>query len=134
MPIANIPLTPVQFDYLQRNISTQSLQYDTAALLASSGLDYVVLLQVVPPEVDLVTPFADHLGNIEGTSQDSNFTAVVSALNTHAIYRGTTAQVGDNLNTRLNRYLSDNAIQVTERYSRLSSGAGFYIDSGNVEP
>jgi hypothetical protein len=134
MPIANIPVTPVQFDYLQRNITAQSDQFVDASNLAQSGLQFVVLMQVIAPEVDLVTPFANHLGNIENFYADSNFTAVVTALNIHAINRGTTAGPTDNLSTRLNRYLSDNGICVTATYARISSGAGFLIDTANTEP
>jgi hypothetical protein len=134
MPIENIPLSPTQFDLLQLNITLQSEKYLEAGELAQSGLQYVVLLQVIAPEVDLVTPFANHLINIEGTDSDSTFTAVVSALNLHAIDRGTIAGPTDSLDTRLNRYLSDNGICVTSTYARISSGAGFIIDSTNIEP
>ena len=134
MPIENTPLTPVQFDYLQRNITSQSDQYSESSDLAQSGLQFVVLLQVIAPEVDLVTPFADHLVNIENLETDSNFTAVVASLNLHAIDRGTTATATDSLDSRLNRYLSDNGILVTQVYARISSGAGFLIDDGNIEP
>lgn len=134
MPIENTPLDPADFDYLQQNITDQSLKFDEAGALAQSGLQYVVLLQVIPPEVDLVTPFANHLINVEGVETDSNFTAVTSSLNLHAINRGTTAGPTDTFDTRLNRYLSDNSILVTQRYARISSGAGFIIDSGNIEP
>lgn len=133
MPIANTPLTALEFDTLQQNISNQSESMEIAGTMAQSGLEYVVLLQVVTPEVDLVTPFADHLVNIEGFDSDSNFTVVVSSLNTHAINRGTTIGVNDTVDTRLNRYLSENFIQVTARYQRLSSGAGYIIDGSNVE-
>lgn len=134
MPIANTPLTAEQFDWLQENITDQSEQQDEAAALAQSGLEYVVLLQVVAPEVDLVTPFADHLSGMEGFVTDSNFTAVVASMNVHAINRGTTAGPTDTLDTRLNRYLDDNGIKVTQRYARISSGAGFIIDGTNIEP
>jgi hypothetical protein len=134
MPIVNIPVTPVQFDYLQRNITAQSEQFFDADNLAQSGLQFVVLMQVIAPEVDLVNPFANHLVGMENLNQDSNFTAVVSSLNLHAINRGTTLGPTDTLNTRLNRYLSDNGILVTQTYARISSGAGFLIDSGNIEP
>lgn len=134
MPIANTPLTPAQFDFLQQNITDQSLTQDEAAALAQSGLQFVVLLQEIPPEVDLVNAFADHLINIEGLNTDSNYTAVVASLNLHAINRGTVAGPSDTFNTRLNTWLSDNSVLVSQRYARISSGAGFIIDSGNIEP
>lgn len=134
MPISNTPLDPIEFDYLQQNITDQSFKHDEAAALAQSGLQYVVLLQDIPPEVDLVNPFADHLLQMESIQTDSNFTAVVSALNLHVIERGTTAGPTDTFSTRLNTYLTDNALLVTQRYARISSGAGFIIDSGNIEP
>jgi len=134
MPIENTPLDPIQYDFLQQNITDQSSKYDEAGSLAQSGLEFVVLLQKIPCEVDLVNPFADHLLNIEGTNSDSTFSAVTSALNNHVIDRGTTQQVGDTLDTRLNRYLSNNSILVTERFARISSGAGFIIDGANIEP
>jgi hypothetical protein len=134
MPIANTPLTPTQFDFLQRNITDQSEQFDEASSLAQSGLQFVVNLNDIPPEVDLVNTFADHLISMESLESDSNFTAVVSSLNTHAIFRGTTAGPTDTFSSRLNTYLSDNSILVTQRYARISSGAGFIIDAGNIEP
>ncbi len=134
MPIANTPLDPIQYDFLQQNISDQSFKYDEAGELAQSGLTFVVLLQKIPSEVDLVNPFADHLLNIEGTNSDSTFSAVTSSLNNHIISRGTTQQVGDTLDTRLNRWLSDNSVLVTDRFARISSGAGFIIDGSNIEP
>lgn len=134
MPIANTPLDPVQFDFLQQNITDQSSKFGDVTDLAQSGLSFVVLLQEIPSEVDLVNPFAAHFLSVEAVNTDSTFSAVASALNTHVINRGTTPQVGDTLNTRLNRWLSDNGVLVTERYARISSGAGFIIDAGNIEP
>lgn len=132
MPIEDIPLSATDFDFLQQNITDQSFKFDESSGLAQSGLQFVVLLQKIPCEVDLVTPYANHLINIEGLETDSNFTSVTASLNTHVISRGTTLGPTDTLNTRLNRYLSDNSIMVTQRYARISSGAGFFIDSGNV--
>lgn len=134
MPIENIPLDPIDFDFLQQNITDQSDKQAEAAVLAQSGLEFVVLLQKIPCEVDLVTPYADHLVGMENLDTDSNFSGVVAATNNHVITRGTTAGPTDTLSTRLNRYLSDNSILVTQTYARISSGAGFIIDAGNIEP
>ena len=134
MPIQNTPLTPAQFDALQVNITEQSEVIEGAATIAQSGLQFVVLLQEIPSEVDLVNPFADHLLSIEGLNTDSNFTAVVASLNQHLINRGTTAQTNDTFSTRLNRWFSDNGVQVSSTYARISSGAGYIIDSANIEP
>ena len=134
MPIIDETVTPTQFDFLQQNITDQSNQFTDAGVLAQSGLEFVVLLQTVAPEVDLVDPFANHLVNIEGFDSSSNFVSVVSSLNSHAVQRGTTQTGSETLSDRLNRYLSDNSILVTQIYADLSSGAGFAIDSANVDP
>ena len=134
MAIENIPLTPTQFDYLQQNISDQADIVEGAVDLAQSGLRYVVLLQVDAPEVDLVNPFHDHLVGIDNLNSDSTYTAIVSDMNNHVVNRGTTAGPSDTVNSRLNRWLSDNGVTVTQTYARISSGAGFIIDSGNIDP
>lgn len=134
MPIADITLTPTQFDFLQENLSQQADQQLVISALAQSGLQFVVELQVIAPEVDLVNPFASHLLGIENLDSTSNFTQVVSSMNNHVIARGTTLLPGDTLSDRLNRWLSDNGVIVTQTYARLSSGAGFIVDSANIEP
>jgi hypothetical protein len=50
----------------------------------------------------------------------------------HVIDRGTTLLATDTTSTRLNRWLSGEGVQVTQTYARISSGAGFYIDSANI--
>lgn len=132
MPIANTPLTRAQFEYLQQNITDQIEQVTEAGAIAQSGLHYVVLLQVDAPEVDLVNPFFDQLERMEGLHNTANWVPVVAALNTHAVNRGSAA-VGT-LSDRLNQYLSDNAILVTQEYASLSQEAGFTIDVCNIEP
>lgn len=152
MPIQQQTITPDQFDYLQDNITSQSQQFNEAAVLAQSGLEYVVLLQTVAPEVDLVTQFASHLSNIEGLDSTANFLQVVSSLNSHLIARGTTLRPGDSNTIRLNRWLSGQEqlipdgsggvepdpsatpVLVSTTYARISSGAGFFIDPCNIAP
>lgn len=132
MPIPNVTVTGPQFDYLQNNISQQSDSFTAAGGLAYSGLQYVVLLQVAAPEVDLLTPFASQYTNMDSFNSTANFTQVVASLNLHVINRGTVANIGETLASRLNRWLSDHAVLVTQTYANISSGAGFVIDPGNI--
>lgn len=152
MPIQRETITPAQFDYLQANITDQAAQFDDASAIAQSGLQYVVLLQTVAPEVDLVNAFANHLTNIEGLDSNANFLQVVSSLNSHVVSRGTTLLPGDTNSDRLNRWLSgqqqlipdglggviddpsSTPVLVSTSYAELSSGAGFIIDSCNISP
>lgn len=133
MPLSNNTVTPTQYDYLQNNISMQSLQLGVSVDLAQSGLQYVVSLQSVTPEVDLVSPFATHFLNLEQINTTSYYTSVVGALNSHVVTRGTVAQPAEGLSARLNRWLWCNSLKVTRQYSVLSSGAGWIIDECNIE-
>lgn len=134
MPIPNVTVTPEQFEWLQQNVTDQADVLETVSTLAYSGLQYVVLLQVVAPEVDLVNAAYANYQTQSSFESDSNFTAWVTELNLHVIERGTTFEATDTVSTRLNRWLSDNAVLVTQTYARISSGAGFYIDPANIEP
>jgi hypothetical protein len=132
MPIPNITVTPSQFTDLQQNITDQAEHFNDVSDLAQSGLEIVVDLGDAAPEVDLLNPFAVHFANVESFESTSNFTQVVSALNTHVINRGTTPLPGEGLSDRLNRWLSDNSVMVTQTYANISSGAGFLIDGANI--
>jgi len=134
MPIPNVTVTPAEFEWLQQNVSDQADVMQTVSAIAYSGLQYVVLLQVVTPEVDLVTPSHSQYQASSSFNSDSNFTSWVTSLNMHVIDRGTTLLATDTTSTRLNRWLGDNTVQVTQTYARISSGAGFYIDLANIEP
>lgn len=134
MPIPNVTVTPAEFTWLQKNVSDQADVMQAVSAIAYSGLQYVVLLQVVTPEVDLVTPSHSQYQASSSFNSDSNFTSWVTSLNMHVIDRGTTLLATDTTSTRLNRWLSDNSVLVTQTYSRISSGAGFYIDLANIEP
>lgn len=133
MPIANTTVSADDFTDLQQNISDQSAQYAEAAALASSGLSIIVGLNAAAPEVDLIERFATHFTNLESYDSSSNFTQVVAALNSHVIFRGTTATAGETMSDRLNRWLYDNTVLVTQTYADLSSGAGFVISESNIE-
>jgi Putative Ig domain len=138
MPIANTPLTAVQFEALQQNITDVYHALQHAGTIAQSGLQYVVDLQTAAPEVDLVIPFYQQYLKIDGLNSVSNFTTIAASLNLHAITRGATA-TGD-LSTRLNEYLArtDNAVlgpvKVDQDYATISSAAGFLISSGHIDP
>jgi hypothetical protein len=134
MPIPSVTLTPAQFTFLQQNLSDQFDQQETVTDLALSGLQYVVLLQTIAPEVDLVLPFNGHFLGQEGFESTSNYVSVVASLNNHVINRGTTLEPGDTPSDRLNRWLSDNAVLVTSTYATLSSGASYIIDPSNIAP
>lgn len=134
MPIANIPLTKDQFEFLQQNITDQVTAVQQAGILAQSGLHYVVLLQVDAPEVDLVDPFFFQLQRSEALAASTNWIPVVNSLNTHAILRGAgnTGTVSD----RLNQYLENggNRILVSQEYANLSQLAGYVIDPCHIDP
>ena len=132
MPITNNVLTAEEFTYLQQNITDQVATVAESTTLALSGLHYVVLLQVDAPEVDLIQPFYDQVGRMDGLQGNSNWVSTVAALNLHAVTRGTSDN-GTTLSTRLNLYLSDNSILVSQTYATLSAAAGFTIDAGNIE-
>jgi hypothetical protein len=132
MPIPNVTVTGDEFTWLQQNVSDQADVMQTVSAIAYSGLQYVVLLQVVTPEVDLVTPSHSQYQSSSSFNSDSNFTSWVTSLNMHVIDRGTTLLATDTTSTRLNRWLSGEGVQVTQTYARISSGAGFYIDSANI--
>lgn len=134
MAIPNVTVSPAEFTWLQQNLSDQADVMQTVSTIAYSGLQYVVLLQVVAPEVDLVTPAHANYQTASSFNSDSNFTAWATALNTHVIDRGTTLLATDTTSTRLNRWLSDNSVLVTQTFARISSGAGFYIDLANIQP
>ena len=132
MPIPNVTVTPAEFTWLQQNVSDQADVMQTVSAIAYSGLQYVVLLQVVTPEVDLVTPSHSQYQASSSFNSDSNFTSWVTSLNMHVIDRGTTLEATDTTSTRLNRWLFGNDVDVTQTYARISSGAGFYIDAANI--
>ena len=134
MPIPNVTVTPAEFTWLQQNVSDQADVMQTVSAIAYSGLQYVVLLQVVTPEVDLVTPSHSQYQASSSFNSDSNFTSWVTSLNMHVIDRGTTLEATDTTSTRLNRWLSTQAppVKVTQTYARISSGAGFYINLDNI--
>lgn len=133
MPIPQETVLPTSYDYLQQNISFQASQFSVAAELAYSGLQYVVLLQSITPEVDLVTPFSNQYLQMESLDSASYFTQIVSSLNGHVVRRGTNPVTNESLSQRLNRWLWCNGIHVTRTYANLSSGSGWYIDECNVE-
>lgn len=134
MPIAHWAMTPDQFAWLQNNISQQVEAYQSATALALSGLQYVVELQEIPPEVDLVNSFANHYTSMEANEALANWTNVVSTLNGHIVLRGTTAQAGDTLSDRLNRWLWCQGTTVSQNYSDISAQVGYTIDPCLVSP
>ena len=131
MPISDTVLTKTQYEFLANNITSQVASLETAATLAESGLHYIVLLQVDAPEVDLIDTFADQIGRMEGLNNDSNWVQAVAAMNMHAINRGGTTETAT-LSARLNEYLEDNSITVSQTFADLSEQAGFIIDAGNI--
>jgi hypothetical protein len=138
MPIANTPLTAAQFEALQQNITDAYNAIKQAGVIAQSGLQYVVNLQVAAPEVDLVVPFFQQYVRVDGLNSASNFTTIVAALNLHAINRGASAT--GTLSDRLNEYFArtDSAVRgpvlVTQDFANISAQAGFNIDTGNIDP
>lgn len=132
MPITNTVLTKVQYEYLAQNITDQVSAVEEVSDLAQSGLHYIVLLQVDAPEVDLVNPFFDQVGRMDGLNNTSNWVQAVAALNLHAVNRGTSTN--GTLTERLNEYLTTNSILVSQTFADLSEQAGFVIDGSHISP
>lgn len=131
MPVAPVPVTPAQFTSLMNNISDQATQMNTIAGIAQSGLEYVTLLNVTQPELDLLTPFYNHLLNVESSTALGLFSNVAKSLNNHIVQRATSPITGDQ-SARLNSYLNLNVLTVTSVYATISSGGGYYIDPTHV--
>jgi hypothetical protein len=132
MPVAPVPVTTAQFTSLMNNISDQATQMNTIAGIAQSGLEYVTLLDVTQPELDLLTPFYNHLLNVESSTALGLFSNVTKSLNNHIVQIATLPAVGDQ-SARLNSYFSDNpGTTVTSVYATISSGGGYYIESQYV--
>jgi hypothetical protein len=115
------------------NISDQASQMNDIAAIAQSGLEYVTLLDVTQPELDLLNPFYNHLLNIESSTALGLFQNVTKSLNNHVVQRSTSPTVGDQ-SARLNYYLQTNVLLVTNLYAQISSGAGYYIDPSHIIP
>jgi len=132
MPLPANTVTKEEFEALMGYITLEKNGYDQAEGYANSGLTYVVLMQRVTPEVDLVNPHAAHYLNLETQNNDSNFTSIVNSINTHVVTRGTTALAGETLSDRLNRWLWCQGVRVTREYHDISESAGWTIDWCNV--
>ena len=132
MPLPQNTVTKVEFEALMGYITLEKTGFDEAQGYANSGLQYVVLMQRVTPEVDLVTPHAAHYLNLETQNNYSNFTSIVNSLNTHVVNRGTTSIPGETMSARLNRWLWCQGIRVTKVYNSISTAAGWTIDWCNV--
>lgn len=127
MPVAPVPVSKAQFTSLMNNISDQATQMNTIAGIAQSGLEYVTLLNVTQPELDLLTPFYNHLLNVESSTALGLFSNVTKSLNNHIVQRATSPALGDQ-SARLNWYLQTETLTVTSVYATISSGGGYYID------
>jgi hypothetical protein len=134
MPITNTPLTKSEFEYLQQNITDQLNSVETAGVLAQSGLHFIVLLQIDAPEIDLVNPFFDQLQRSEGLANTTAWIPAVTALNNHAVTRGTSGL--GSASDRLNTYLENggNRILVSADYASMSQTAGYAIDPCYIDP
>lgn len=132
MPLADNTVTAAEFESLMGFITMQKQGFNDAEGYAASGLQYVVLLQRVTPEVDLVGPHASHFLNMESQNTSSGFTQIVNSLNNHVVTRGTTALPAETLASRLNRWLWCQGVKVTRFYHDISEDAGWDIDWCNV--
>jgi hypothetical protein len=132
MALPKNSLTPTEFIALMDYISLQKQGLDDARGYAASGLLYVVLLQRVTPEVDLVSDSAAHANNMEALDNSSNFMSIINSLNNHVATRGTDPLPAETLTDRLNRWLWCQKVRVTRLYADLSASAGWVIDWCNV--
>lgn len=132
MPLPQNTVTKEEFEALMGYITLEKTGFDEAEGYANSGLQYVVLMQRVTPEVDLITPHAAQYLNLETQNSYANFTSIVNSLNTHVATRGTTAIPGETLSARLNRWLWCQGVRVTRIYHDISEAAGWIIDWCNV--
>jgi hypothetical protein len=105
-------------------------QFIDAATLANSGLTYVVLLQDVEQEVDLLGDYYPHSLTVNGIRDGfpGQSRGIVTALQNHVINRS-----GLSINAWLpNTTVYPPAIQVSQDFADLSGSVGFTIDSGNI--
>lgn len=132
MPLPQNTVTKDEFETLMGYVTLEKNGFTEAAGYANSGLQYVVLMQRVTPEVDLIQPHAAQFLNLETQDSNASFTSIVNSINTHVATRGTTALPGETLSTRLNRWLWCQGIRVTRSYHDISAAAGWTIDWCNV--
>lgn len=132
MPLPQNTVTKEEFQALMGYITLERSGFEQAAGYANSGLQYVVLMQRVTPEVDLLQPHAAQFLNLETQNTTTSFTSVVNSINTHVAVRGTTALAGETLSTRLNRWLWCQGVRVTRAYYDISAAAGWTIDPCNL--
>jgi hypothetical protein len=133
MPVSPVPITPSQFTDLMNNISDQASQMQTIAGIAQSGLEYVTLLDVTQPELDLLYPFYNNLLNVESSTALALFQNVTKSLNNHVVQRATSPTIGDQ-SARLNYYLQTNVLTVHAVYATVSADAGYTIDPSHIVP
>jgi hypothetical protein len=117
-------LTKVQYEVLSTNLGDQYAKFGEIAQLATDALIYVVQLNEVDPEIDLLFDFYPHSLKW-GNSRINEFRQVVTSLQSHVINRS---------GKSLNDYLSFNGIMVTQDFANLSSGLGFPIDPSRITP
>jgi hypothetical protein len=132
MPLPQNSLTKDEFETLMSYITLQKGGFDDAQGYANSGLQFVVLLQRVTPEVDLIGPHASHFLNIEALNTTAHWTQIVNTINNHLATRGTSAQAAETLSARLNRWLWCQGSRVTSLYKTISDDSGWDIDWCNV--
>jgi hypothetical protein len=125
MPIPNTVLTKEQFTELQKAITEVKGAVDKASDLAENAVQYIADLDAAAPTVDLINSFNNFLTLIESLNVSSNYTAIVSALNTHGITRG--GDSAGSLSERLNSYLEAEDIKVSDDYYDLSLNSGYTI-------
>lgn len=134
MAFVSVALTKDQFETLQQNITDQVTSVGQAVILAQSGLHYVVLQEVDSVEVDLVDPLYYQMQRMSQLDADSNWIAIVTAINTSCVNRG--APATGTLSERFNAYLENggNRILVSPEYANLSAEAGFIVDPCYIDP
>jgi hypothetical protein len=117
-------INKVQYETLSTNLGDQYAKFEEIGTLANDALIYVVQLNEVDPEIDMLFDFYPHSLKF-GTSRINEFRQVVTSLQSHVINRS---------GLSLNDYLTANAIMVTQDFADLSSGLGFPIDPSHITP
>ena len=115
-------LTKAQYQVISTNLGSQWAKFKEIGELANDALVYVVQLNEVDPEIDMLFDFYPHSLKW-GLSRINEWRSVVTSLQSHVINRS---------GLSLNDYLTANGIKVTEDFAELSSGLGFPINPSHI--
>lgn len=92
----------------------------------------VVVSEEIFPTLDLINPFwTSYIANSNTFRAATNYTAAVSAINSHVIARAGVDGAGDTI-TSLDMYFDDQNIQVPMGWAELCKATGNIVCRGNI--